>query len=66
MEYAKASDKNGVLRIAAGAKAPKLGEKTLLVPGHCDPTVNLYDQFVCAPRGKVEAPRAVTARGAVR
>src|SRR5215467_4476024 len=34
VEYAKASDEHGVLRIAAGAKAPKLGEKLLLVPGH--------------------------------
>jgi 3-hydroxy-D-aspartate aldolase len=53
------------LKIAAGARAPKLGEKLLLVPGHCDPTVNLYDCFVCVRRGKVEALWPVTARGAV-
>src|SRR3989454_10892368 len=44
VEYIKASDEHGVLKIAAGARAPKLGEKLLLVPGHCDPTVNLYDR----------------------
>jgi len=65
VEYVKASDEHGVLRIAAGAKAPRLGEKVLLVPGHCDPTVNLYDGFVCVRRGKVEALWPVTARGAV-
>src|SRR6266705_4578691 len=65
VEYAKASDEHGVLKIAAGAKAPNLGEKLLLVPGHCDPTVNLYDSFVCVRRGKVEALWPVTARGAV-
>lgn len=65
VEYVKASDEHGVLRIAGGAKAPKLGEKLLLVPGHCDPTVNLYDCFVCVRKGKVEALWAVTARGAV-
>src|SRR6266581_1451457 len=65
VEYAKASDEHGVLKIAAGAKAPKLGEKLLLVPGHCDPTVNLYDWFVCVRKGKVEALWPVTARGAV-
>ena len=65
VEYVKASDEHGVLRIAAGAKSPKLGEKLLLVPGHCDPTVNLYDGFVCVRRGKVEALWPVTARGAV-
>jgi len=65
VEYVKASDEHGVLKIATGARAPKLGEKLLLVPGHCDPTVNLYDQYVCVRRRKVEALWAVTARGAV-
>lgn len=65
VEYVKASDEHGVLGISAGAGAPRLGEKILLVPGHCDPTVNLYDSFVCVRRGKVEALWAVTARGAV-
>jgi len=65
VEYARASDEHGVLKIAAAAKVPKLGEKLLLVPGHCDPTVNLYDWFVCVRKGKVEALWPVTARGAV-
>lgn len=65
VEYAKASDEHGVLTIAAGAKAPKLGEKILLVPGHCDPTVNLYDWLVCVRKGAVEALWPVTARGAL-
>jgi D-threonine aldolase len=65
VEYVKASDEHGVLKIAAGAKLPALGEKLLLVPGHCDPTVNLYDWFVCVREGKVEALWPVTARGAV-
>ncbi len=34
------------------AAAPGLGDKLLLVPGHCDPTVNLYDWYVCI-RGAV-------------
>jgi len=65
VEYAKASDEHGVLKISEGATAPRLGEKILLVPGHCDPTVNLYDRFVCVRKGKVEALWAVTARGAL-
>jgi 3-hydroxy-D-aspartate aldolase len=65
VEYAKASDEHGVLTIGAGAKAPRLGEKLLLVPGHCDPTVNLYDWLVCVRKGGVEALWPVTARGAV-
>ncbi len=65
VEYMKASDEHGVLKVAAGAKAPRLGEKLLLVPGHCDPTVNLYDWLVCARKGRVEALWPVSARGAV-
>ena len=65
VEYVKASDEHGVLKIAAGAKAPALGEKILLVPGHCDPTVNLYDWLVCVRKGRVEALWPVTARGAL-
>jgi 3-hydroxy-D-aspartate aldolase len=65
VEYLKASDEHGVLKIAPGAKASKLGEKILLVPGHCDPTVNLYDWFVCVRKGRVEALWPVTARGAL-
>jgi D-serine deaminase-like pyridoxal phosphate-dependent protein len=65
VEYVKASDEHGVLKIAAGATAPKLGEKLLLVPGHCDPTVNLYDWFVGVRKGRVEALWPVSARGAL-
>jgi len=65
LEYASASDEHGVLRIAPGASAPLPGEKLLLVPGHCDPTVNLYDWFVCVRGGIVEALWPITGRGAV-
>jgi D-serine deaminase-like pyridoxal phosphate-dependent protein len=66
VEFVKASDEHGVLRIAPGADAPALGAKLLLVPGHCDPTVNLYDWFVCVRGGVVEALWPVSARGALR
>ena len=44
---------------AASAKAAQL------VPGHCDPTVNLHDWFVGVRRGVVEALWPVSARGAI-
>ena len=66
VDYVKASDEHGVLAIADGAQAPSLGAKLLLVPGHCDPTVNLYDWFVCMRRGVVEALWPISARGALR
>ncbi|HYD56682.1 MAG TPA: DSD1 family PLP-dependent enzyme [Burkholderiales bacterium] len=61
LEYTHASDEHGWLE---GSDVPPLGEKVLLVPGHCDPTVNLYDWYVCVRKGKVEALWPVSARGA--
>jgi D-serine deaminase-like pyridoxal phosphate-dependent protein len=62
LAYTRASDEHGFVE---GAAPPGLGEKLLLVPGHCDPTVNLYDWYVCVRRGVVEALWPVTARGAL-
>ena len=66
LDYVQASDEHGKIEIAAGAAAPALGEKLLLVPGHCDPTVNLYDWYVCIRAGVVEALWPITARGALQ
>ena len=63
-EYVKASDEHGVLRLSGNVRLA-VGEKLKLIPGHCDPTVNLYDQYVCVRGGRVEALWAITARGAV-
>ncbi|HEX7053651.1 MAG TPA: DSD1 family PLP-dependent enzyme [Burkholderiales bacterium] len=63
--YRSASDEHGWLEVAADAAPPRLGEKLLLVPGHCDPTVNLYDWYVAVRGGRVEAVWPVSARGAV-
>jgi 3-hydroxy-D-aspartate aldolase len=68
--YCRPSDEHGVL-VSEGGQLPRRGEKILLVPGHCDPTVNLYDRYVCV-RGLhgsspvVEAVWPVTARGAAQ
>jgi len=65
LTYTRASDEHGWVEIAASAAAPGLGDKLLLVPGHCDPTVNLYDWYVCVRGGVVEALWPITARGAL-
>jgi D-serine deaminase-like pyridoxal phosphate-dependent protein len=65
LTYTHASDEHGWVEIAPGASAPGLGDKLLLVPGHCDPTVNLYDWYVCVRGGVVEALWPITARGAL-
>jgi D-serine deaminase-like pyridoxal phosphate-dependent protein len=52
-----------------GATLPALGELVWLVPGHCDPTVNLHDRYVGVrgglAGGRVERLIAIDARGAV-
>ncbi len=64
VDYVKASDEHGVLQIR-GATRFRVGDKLKLIPGHCDPTVNLYDWYVCMRNGRVEALWPITARGAV-
>ena len=68
--YAKASDEHGVIELSPDCDGLALGEKVLLVPGHCDPTVNLHDWYVCVrgmgtAEAHVEAVWPVAARGAV-
>lgn len=61
----RAADEHGWVEAAPGASVPAIGEKLLLVPGHCDPTVNLYDWYVCIRAGVVEALWPISARGAL-
>jgi D-serine deaminase-like pyridoxal phosphate-dependent protein len=67
--YSRPSDEHGLLDTTGANRPLRLGEKVRLVPGHCDPTVNLHDWYVCV-RGidgdaaHVEAVWPVAARGA--
>jgi len=61
---AKASDEHGVLDVDP-ARAPVLGERIWLIPGHCDPTVNLYDWIVGIRGETVDCVWSVAARGAL-
>lgn len=67
--YSKPSDEHGVLT-GDPIAVPHRGDRILLVPGHCDPTVNLHDWYVCV-RGlhtadaHVEALWPIAARGAL-
>jgi 3-hydroxy-D-aspartate aldolase len=47
-----------------GAPFPyALGDKVKLIPGHCDPTVNMHDWYVGFRKDRVEAIWPVAARG---
>ena len=63
-KYIKASDEHGVLEITANSTL-KLGDYVMLVPGHCDPTVNLYDEIIGVRGERVEVIWPVAARGAL-
>ena len=64
LRYVKAADEHGVLATPEGSTL-SLGDVLHLVPGHCDPTVNLYDELVCVRAGQVEALWPIAARGAL-
>ncbi len=69
LSFESGGDEHGILRPQDGGALPALGELLWLVPGHCDPTVNLYDRLVGVRGGlvdgRVERLIAVDARGAV-
>jgi D-serine deaminase-like pyridoxal phosphate-dependent protein len=64
-EVQRASDEHGVLLLRDPRTEIRVGQKLRLVPGHCDPTVNLYDWYVGVRGNRVEALWPITARGAV-
>ena len=67
LTYAAANDEHGIVRTRAPGDAhPALGSQLLLVPGHCDPTLNLHDQLVCVRDGRVESLWPIAARGLSR
>jgi len=64
VRYLTAADEHGVLA-TEDAATPALGDALMLVPGHCDPTVNLYDELICVRGERVEALWPIAARGAL-
>lgn len=66
LSYLSASDEHGRILIsdeAAASAPPSLGDKLRLIPGHCDPTVNMYDWIVGVRGGVVEEVWRVAGRG---
>ncbi len=66
LDYFNGGDEHGILR---GAVLPAIGETVWLIPGHCDPTVNLHEYLLGVrgglQHGKVEQIIRVDARGAL-
>jgi D-serine deaminase-like pyridoxal phosphate-dependent protein len=69
-DFTNGGDEHGILQPRPGAAPeplPQLGETVWLVPGHCDPTVNLHDRYIVVrgglEGGVVDAIWPVDARG---
>ena len=74
LRFANGGDEHGVLHPEQSADEdgplshlPALGEAVWLIPGHCDPTVNLHSHYVVVrgglAAGRVEAIAPVETRG---
>jgi 3-hydroxy-D-aspartate aldolase len=63
--YERASDEHGRLAVASATNRLRIGDKIRLIPGHCDPTVNLYDWYVGIRGNRVEQLWPISARGAL-
>ena len=70
LEYFNGGDEHGILQPATGSHyLPALGRTVWLIPGHCDPTVNLHDVLIGVEgglrNGTVRRIFRVDARGAM-
>lgn len=54
LRYHNGGDEHGRLTAIGEARLPELGDTVWLIPGHCDPTVNLH-AYYCAVRGGLDA-----------
>jgi len=70
LDYLNGGDEHGILKPAGGnQRVPHLDETVWLVPGHCDPTVNLHNHLIGVTGGlqggRVDKIIRVDARGAL-
>jgi D-serine deaminase-like pyridoxal phosphate-dependent protein len=70
LEYLNGGDEHGILKPAGGnQRVPRLDETIWLIPGHCDPTVNLHNLIIGVTggleNGRVDKVIRVDARGAL-
>lgn len=68
--YGRPSDEHGCLDMTRSNARLGLGDRVLLIPGHCDPTINMHDWYVAVrglgtDKAHVEAVWPVAARGAL-
>jgi 3-hydroxy-D-aspartate aldolase len=64
VEVVRASDEHGLIAISDPRAPIRIGQKVKLIPGHCDPTVNLHDWYIGYRGDRVEAIWPIAGRGA--
>ena len=64
VEYIRAADEHGKLNLRDPQRTLEIGQKIRLIPGNCDPTVNLYDWFVGYRQNRAAVLWPIAARGA--
>jgi D-serine deaminase-like pyridoxal phosphate-dependent protein len=70
LEYLNGGDEHGILKPAGdNQRVPRLDDAIWLIPGHCDPTVNLHNHMIGVvgglEKGRVDKIIRVDARGAL-
>ena len=70
LDYLNGGDEHGILKPAGGnQRVPRLDDTVWLIPGHCDPTVNLHAHMIGVTggleKGRVDKIIRVDARGAL-
>jgi D-serine deaminase-like pyridoxal phosphate-dependent protein len=63
VSYSLSGDEHGKIALENPSREIKLGDKLELIITHCDPAVNLYDQYHCIRDDRLEAVWEITGRG---
>jgi D-serine deaminase-like pyridoxal phosphate-dependent protein len=71
LEYPEAhfygmSEEHGHVDFSACARRPEIGERVTVIPNHCCPVANLFNQLIGVRHGEVEVTWPVAARGALQ
>ncbi|XP_065191637.1 D-threonine aldolase-like [Sycon ciliatum] len=63
--FSSGGDEHGLVYMDEGSAVPAVGSVLTLVPGHCDPAVNMYDKMIIVNTddGTVEDTWPISARG---
>jgi D-serine deaminase-like pyridoxal phosphate-dependent protein len=65
LEVKAISDEHTVIEVKDRSLQPLIGQKIELIPGHCDPTVNLHREFVVYDDNEIVGRWPIAAQGAL-